>query len=36
LSTILMGALLLDEPLTLWVLAGTALVLTGIFLFSKK
>ncbi|MFO6420045.1 DMT family transporter [Hylemonella sp. W303a] len=36
LSTILMGALLLDEPLTLWVLAGTALVLSGIFLFSKK
>lgn len=36
LSTILMGAVLLDEPLTLWVLAGTALVLTGIFLFSKK
>jgi drug/metabolite transporter (DMT)-like permease len=36
LSTILMGALLLDEPLTLWVLAGTALVLAGIFLFSKK
>lgn len=36
LSTILMGALLLDEPLTLWVLAGTALVLTGIFLFGKK
>jgi drug/metabolite transporter (DMT)-like permease len=36
LSTILMGALLLDESLTLWVLAGTALVLTGIFLFSRK
>jgi drug/metabolite transporter (DMT)-like permease len=36
LSTILMGVLLLDEPFTLWVLAGTALVLTGIFLFSKR
>jgi drug/metabolite transporter (DMT)-like permease len=28
--TLLLGALLLDEPLTLWVLSGTALVLAGV------
>lgn len=35
LSTILMGVWLLGEPLTLAVLAGTALVLAGIFVFSR-
>ena len=35
-STILMGALWLDEPLTLWVMAGTALVLAGIFVFTSR
>jgi drug/metabolite transporter (DMT)-like permease len=34
-STILMGVLLLGEPFTLWIAAGTALVLTGIFLFTR-
>ena len=34
-STILLGAWLLDEPLTLWVAAGTALVLAGIWLFGR-
>lgn len=35
LSTILMGVWLLDEPFTLWVLAGTVLVLSGIYVFSR-
>jgi drug/metabolite transporter (DMT)-like permease len=35
-STIFLGALILDEPLTLLQLAGTALVLTGIYLLSRK
>jgi len=34
-STILMGVLLLGEPFTLWIAAGTALVLAGIFLFTR-
>ncbi len=34
-STIAMGALLLGEPFTLWVACGTALVLTGILVFSR-
>jgi drug/metabolite transporter (DMT)-like permease len=34
-STIAMGALLLGEPFTLWVAGGTALVLTGILVFSR-
>ncbi len=34
-STILMGVLLLGEPFTGWVVAGTALVLAGIFVFSR-
>jgi drug/metabolite transporter (DMT)-like permease len=36
LSTILMGALILDEPFTLWVAAGTALVIAGIFVFTHR
>ena len=35
LSTILMGVWLLDEPFTLWVAAGTALVICGIFIFTR-
>ncbi len=34
-STILMGAWLLGEPFTGWIVAGTALVLAGIFVFSR-
>ena len=36
LSTILMGVWLLGEPLTLWVVAGTALVMLGIFVFTRS
>jgi drug/metabolite transporter (DMT)-like permease len=35
-STLLLGALLLDEPITGIQVAGTALVLSGIYLLSKK
>jgi len=35
-STLLMGALLLDEPLTAWVLAGTALVLAGVAVLARR
>lgn len=34
-STILMGMLILGEPFTAWVAAGTALVIAGIFVFSR-
>ena len=34
-STILMGVLVLGEPFTVWVGAGTALVIAGIFVFSR-
>ncbi len=34
-STILLGAWLLGEPLTVWVALGTALVLSGIWMFSR-
>jgi drug/metabolite transporter (DMT)-like permease len=34
-STILMGVWILDEPLTPWVLAGTALMLGGVWLLTK-
>jgi len=34
-STITMGVLLLGEPFTLWVLAGTVLVLAGVFVVSR-
>ena len=36
LSTLVMGAWLLDEPFTLWVLAGTGLVIVGIWVFSRS
>ncbi|MFY3384305.1 DMT family transporter [Paracidovorax sp. MALMAid1276] len=35
LSTILMGVLILGEPFTVWVAAGTALVVAGIFVFTR-
>ena len=35
LSTILMGVWILGEPFTVWVAGGTALVLTGIFVFTQ-
>ena len=35
-STILMGALILDEPFTAWVAAGTVLVIAGIFVFTRS
>jgi drug/metabolite transporter (DMT)-like permease len=35
LSTILMAALLLDEPFTAWVAVGTLLVLAGIWLLAR-
>ena len=34
-STIIMGALILDEPFTAWIAAGTALVIAGIYVFSR-
>ena len=34
-STILMGIVILGEPFTVWVAAGTALVLAGIFVFTQ-
>jgi drug/metabolite transporter (DMT)-like permease len=34
-STILMGVLILGEPFTAWVAAGSALVIVGIFVFSR-
>lgn len=36
LSTILMGVWLLGEPFTGWIIAGTVLVLAGIFVFSRS
>ena len=35
-STILMGVLILDEPVTLWLAAGTLLVLAGIYVFTRS
>ena len=36
LSTILMGVLILGEPFTAWVAAGTALVLAGIWMLARR
>ncbi len=36
LSTILMGVLILGEPLTGWIAAGTVLVIAGIFVFTRS
>lgn len=35
-STILMGVLILDEPFTVWIAAGTVLVLAGIYVFTRS
>ena len=35
LSTILMGVVILGEPFTVWVAAGTVLVIAGIFVFTR-
>jgi drug/metabolite transporter (DMT)-like permease len=35
-STILMGVLLLDEPMNLWVVAGTVLVLIGVYVVTSR
>ena len=35
-STILMGSLILGEPFTAWIAAGTALVIAGIFVFTRS
>ena len=35
LSTILMGVWILGEPFTVWVAAGTVLVIAGIFIFTR-
>lgn len=35
-STILMGVVILGEPFTAWVAAGTVLVMAGIFVFTSK
>ncbi len=34
-STILMGVVILGEPFTLWIAAGTVLVIAGIFVFTR-
>jgi drug/metabolite transporter (DMT)-like permease len=34
-STILMGVVILGEPFTAWIAAGTALVIAGIFVFTR-
>ena len=36
LSTILMGVLILGEPFTAWVAAGTVLVLAGIWMLARR
>ena len=36
LSTILMGVVILGEPFTAWIAAGSVLVIAGIFVFSRK
>ncbi len=35
-STILMGVVILSEPFTLWIAAGTVLVIAGIYIFSQS
>jgi drug/metabolite transporter (DMT)-like permease len=34
-STILMGVLILGEPFTIWIAAGTVLVIAGVFVFTR-
>jgi drug/metabolite transporter (DMT)-like permease len=35
-STILMSVLILDEPFTAWIAAGTVLVIAGVFVVSRS
>ena len=35
-STIAMGVLLLGEPMNLWIVAGTVLVLAGVYVVSRR
>ena len=35
LSTILMGVVILEQPFTVWIAAGTVLVVAGIFVFTR-
>ena len=35
-STLFLGALLINEPITSWQLAGTVLVLSGMYLLSRR
>jgi drug/metabolite transporter (DMT)-like permease len=35
-STILMGVVILGEPFTAWIAAGSVLVIAGIFVFSSR
>ncbi|HSV34944.1 MAG TPA: DMT family transporter [Ramlibacter sp.] len=35
-ATILMGVLILDEPFTAWIAAGTALVIAGVFVVTRR
>lgn len=35
-STILMGVLILGEPMNAWIALGTALVMVGVFLVSTR
>jgi drug/metabolite transporter (DMT)-like permease len=35
-STIAMGVLLLDEPMNGWIVAGTVLVLVGVYVVSRR
>jgi drug/metabolite transporter (DMT)-like permease len=34
-STLLMGVVILDEPFNAWIIAGTLLVLAGVYLVSR-
>jgi drug/metabolite transporter (DMT)-like permease len=35
-STIILGVVVLDEPFTVWVVAGTVLVLAGVAVCSRR
>jgi len=35
-STILMGVFILGEPMNAWIVFGTALVMSGVFLVSRR
>jgi drug/metabolite transporter (DMT)-like permease len=35
-STLLMGVFILDEPFNMWIVAGTVLVLTGVFWVTRS